>query len=261
MTFKERLQKDKMIIGMVHLKSLPASFGNQLTLDEIFNFAYEDLKALQEGGADAAIIENYFDSPYHEEISRITLISFVSIFTRLKELATIPLGVNLQYTNDVEEMEVAHLCKADFIRSETFVETRYGAFGVLKPQAEKLVTCRQQLHSDVCILADINVKYTFPIVDQPLDYSINEAINSGADAIILTGIESGKSPSLEDLGTYRDLAKDFPIILGSGIKESNVKSFLLEGNGAIVGTAVKECGDIKKPVMKDLVEKIVMAKK
>lgn len=258
--FKDRLLTEKMMIGMVHLKSLPGSYGHKLSMDEIFEQAYQDLKALQEGGIDAAIIENYFDSPYQDNLSTITLISYVSIFSRLKEKATIPLGVNIQYTNGVEEMETAYLCGADFIRSETFMETRYAGFGVMQPQAAKLHNSRKSLRADVCILADIHVKYTFPIVQQSLEYTIQESIASGADAIILTSIKSGESPSLEDLSLYRKLAGNFPIVLGSGIRPDNVKKFMREGNAAIVGTAVKQNGDICKPVMKNQVKTLIAAR-
>ena len=61
-----------IIYGVVHLKSLPGSSGNYLSLDEIIESAQEDVNNLIFGGIDGIIIENFGDyklNPFKKETS------------------------------------------------------------------------------------------------------------------------------------------------------------------------------------------------
>lgn len=256
MNRSEILGKKKSVIGMIHLKELPIGSKSE-SLNEVFEAAKHDLLALESGHADAAIVENFFNQPYSDKVERTTLIAYVNILTKLMEIAKIPLGVNLQYTSDTEEMEVANICNASFIRSETFVETRGGSYGILYPQAPKVMNYKNQSQSDVLVFADINVKHTFPVFDQPIEYSIHEAIQAGADALILTGMETGKSPTVEDAEKFKEMAGDKPIYIGSGVQESNINDFLKFADGVIVGSSIKEDGQIDRPIDKEKVKKLV----
>lgn len=247
----------KRIIGMIHLKALPGAPQNTLSCDEIFNFALKDLKALQEGGADAAIVENMFDTPYNTKPGIETIVAYTNIFTRLKEEAKIPLGVNIQYTDGIEEMVVATLCKASFIRAETYVENRVGSFGELNANASRLQRIKKELSSEVMIFSDINVKHTFPKSSQTIEYSINEAIAANTDALILTGIETGKSPSIEDACMFKKLSKGSPVIVGSGITSENIKDFFNHIDGVIVGTSVKANSKIDEYVDINKVKELI----
>ncbi|MCT1901929.1 BtpA/SgcQ family protein [Oceanobacillus sojae] len=256
MNINDVLGKKKTVIGMIHLKELPIGSKSE-SLNEVYEAAKHDLLALESGNADAAIVENFFNQPYSDNVERTTLIAYVNILTKLKEIANIPLGVNLQYTSDTEEMEVATICNASFIRSETFVETRGGSYGILYPQAPKVMNYKNQSQSDVLVFADINVKHTFPVFDQPIEYSIHEAIQAGADALILTGMETGKSPTVEDAKKFKEIAGDQPIYIGSGVQESNINDFLKFADGVIVGSSIKEDGKIDRPIDKEKVKKLV----
>ena len=47
------------VYGVVHLKSLPGSPSNRLSIDEIIDAAQEDVNSLVYGGVDGIIIENF----------------------------------------------------------------------------------------------------------------------------------------------------------------------------------------------------------
>lgn len=253
------IKTEKSVIGMIHLKKLP--IGNTtVSLEEVLTSAKNDLLALEKGGADAAIVENYFNLPYANNIERTTLIAYTNILTKLIEISNIPLGVNLQYTSGAEEIEIATVCDASFIRSETFVETRGGSFGILYPQATKIMSYKNQSKSNVSVFADINVKHTYPIINQSIEYSVDEAIKAGADALILTGIKTGKSPTVEDAKKFKKMAGEKSVFIGSGIKENNIRDFLNYADGVIVGTSIKENGQIDNPVDVKKVKRLISNK-
>ena len=251
---------NKNIIGMIHLKALPGSPANELTNDEIFNFALLDLKALEKGGIKEAIVENMFDSPLSTVIIMEQIISFVYIFSRLKEYANISLGVNIQYADDDLEMKVATLCGADFIRVEAFIEDRVGSFGRLHPSANIIMKAKKELKSNVIIYTDINVKHTIGIVDYDIRECIHEAIRFGSNGIILTGIGTGKAPTVEDAAEWEKYCNNTKLFIGSGIEKGNIKDFLQFADGVIVGSSIKKEGNIENPIdysrVKELIDEV-----
>jgi len=238
-----KLQSGKCVIGMVHLQALPTAPMYKEPYSNIFARAREDLLALQDGGADAAIIENFHDTPYCTDCGAETLVAMANIVTRLREVATLPLGVNIQFGCGREEIAVATLCGADFIRCETFAESRGGSFGAAPAAAAAVMRAKKQLNSGCMILADVNVKHSFPVYSgQNIDASIQESMDLGADAVVVTGLITGKSPELGDIKSLKDKFPHVPVIIGSGVKSENIKDFLRHSQGVIVGTSLKNSG-------------------
>lgn len=238
----------KHLIGMIHLKALPTSPKCSMSLEEIFHEAKQDLEALQQSKCTAAIVENFFDTPYTNELSLETIVAYTHLFTRLKAISTIPLGVNLQATDQDEEMIVATMCQADFVRVESFVEDRYTTFGTMKANGHKIMRTKQRLGSNVKVYCDIHVKHSYPVSSIPLEVAIKEAIAAKADAIILTGLETGSAPTLQDAQRVKMLCQSVPLIIGSGVQHDNIHGFLRETDGVIVGSSLKRDGIIDNPV-------------
>ncbi len=238
----------KAIIGMIHLLPLPGSPKYGGSLEAVYSAAKADMEALKEGGINCAIIENFGDIPYGTENELITLTAMTSIAARLRSESDMMLGVNVQF-NDIEaEWALAYSCDLNFLRAEAFVENRVGIHGITYAAAPKLGRMRAKYNKDVMILADINTKHTFPLADQPIDFSVHEAIASGADAIIVTGLLTGQNPTIEQVSEIKKMAGDFPVILGSGVNESNISQFFEVADGAIIGSSIKYDGDVSKPV-------------
>ena len=53
----------KPIIGMVHLRALPGAPGYSGRMSEFIDSALFDANALQDGGVDGIVMENFFDAP------------------------------------------------------------------------------------------------------------------------------------------------------------------------------------------------------
>lgn len=239
---------NKLIIGMIHLKPLPTSPNNKYSVDEIIYYALRDLKTLEEAGIEYAIVENVFDTPYSTKISMELMVTFTHIFTVLENNTKINLGVNIHATSGTEEMLVASVCGAQFIRAESFVEHRHTSTGLLKPMAADLMRTKARMHSDVKVFADVNVKESRPVYAQNIEETIPEALAAGADAIIVTGLATGKPPLPSEIKNLKELTPDKPLLIGSGVSAENISELMKYADGVIVGSSIKEDGDITKPV-------------
>jgi len=57
----------------------------------------------------------------------------------------------------------------------------------------------------------------------------------------------------------RDAVPDVPLLVGSGVTAETVAELLSVADGAIVGTAVKRGDDVRNPVDRGRVERLVAA--
>lgn len=247
MKFTELFNK-KPIIGMVHLLPLPSSPLYAGNLEAIEKRAIEDVKALLDGGIDAFIVENFGDVPYDNTISLEAYSVMLSITNKIKQMTHIPFGLNIQYNCIEHEWSMAYASKADFIRVESFVENRIGTHGISYASAPKLMRMKQQYPADCMIFSDINVKHTYPMAEIKLEDAAHEAIESGSNAIIITGKATGQNPKIEDVKELKEKLNDIPLLIGSGVNAKNVNEFLQYADGIIVGSSLKVDGDVYKGI-------------
>ena len=240
--------KRKPVIGMVHLLPLPGAPGYCGSVEKIYEAAHRDLQNLIEGGANAVIVENFGDIPYARDNELITNTAFAAIASRLRQECDLPMGINVQFDNVEAEWAIAYSCGYDFIRSEVFAENRMGPNGVCIASGPQIMRLKAKYPKDIAILADVNVKHTFPIVEQPLDFTIESIIEGGADCLICTGVMTGKSPGIEDVKLMKKIAGDFPVIVGSGVNVKTAKDYFTVSDGAIIGSFIKEDGDVMRPI-------------
>ena len=245
---REKLKKQKVIIGMVHLLPLPGSPKYAGDMDAIYEAGLKDLKALEKGGAGAVIIENFGDVPYAAENELINKIAFAKMVALLKRETKLPVGINYQFNDTETEWAVAYCCDVDFIRCEVFAENRVGPNGMFIAAGPKMMRMKAHYNKDIMILADANVKHTFALAEQPLDFTIESLIEGGADGVIVTGITTGVNPSVDDVKLVSKHAKGLPVFLGSGINEKNVNEYLPYISGAIVGSSLKKDHNVNNPV-------------
>ncbi len=245
---REKLKKEKVIIGMVHLLPLPGSplYGGDL--EKVYEAGLKDLRALEKGGAGALIIENFGDVPYAAENELINKIAFATMVARLRRETKLPVGINFQFNDTETEWAVGYCNDVDFIRCEVFAENRVGPNGMFISAGPKMMRMKAHYNKDIMILADANVKHTFALAEQPLDFTIESIIEGGADGIIVTGITTGVNPSVEDVKLVKKYAHNLPVFLGSGINDKNVNEYLPYISGAIVGSSLKKDHNVNNPV-------------
>ncbi len=229
------------LIGMIHF---PPLIGHK----DYPGFEYIEAKMLAEAkilvdsGFSAIIIENNYDIPHSEFICPESAEMFSSLAKSLQEKINIPFGLDVLWNDYKTSLSICASTNASFFRVPAFVDSVLTTYGPMVARAKEVISLRKELNlENIAILADIQVKHS-EMVDKnkTLTQSATEAINYGADGIIVTGKWTGDAPKMDDLIETRGVDKDFPIIIGSGATKENLGSLLQYANGIIVGTALKE---------------------
>jgi len=236
-SFAEVFGKPKVIIGMIHLPPLPG-YASSGGIEHAISHAMADLRALEEGGVDAVLVENEYDRPHRIEAEPETIAAMTRI-TRavVQESESVTVGCEILLNDPRASLAVARMAGARFVRTDYFVDrmTRpdYGEF---KIDPEGLIEYRSAIDADdVLIFADVQVKYATMVEPRPLSDSATLARRKGADAIVVTGDVSGDAPTVSQL---REAAGDLPVLIGSGLTLDNAATLLAECDGAIVGTSL-----------------------
>jgi len=238
----------KCLLGVVHLPALPGAPAYGGKIDPIRQSMRRDLLALKKGGAHAIILENFGDAPFAaDDAGPVAVACLTSLACEARELFPGPLGINLLRNDGVGAMAVAAASGADFIRVNVLVGARLADQGVLHGIAEKLLRFRKRIGAGhIRVFADVDVKHSAPLAP---GYSIEDEARDawergGADALILSGAGTGHGTDPDHLHRAHAAAPWAPLLLGSGTTLENLREFLPEASGFIVGTALKRSGKI-----------------
>ena len=83
------------------------------------------------------------------------------------------------------------------------------------------------------------------------------ASDAGADALIVTGLQTGSAPTLDEVRKMKSLAHGRPVLIGSGIKDSTIAGYLSVADGVIVGSSIKKDGNVWNAVDAQRVRRLV----
>ena len=240
----------KPLIGMVHLGPLPGSPLYNGEWGKTLKKAVTDAKTISEGGMQGCIIENYNDMPYYpRDVPPVTVSAMTEAGRLIKDEVNIPIGINVLRNDAVASLAIAYAIGAKFIRINVFVGARLTDQGIIEGSAWKIQREKKQYMQDLSILADVGVKHSTPIGTSEIENEAMDADNRGfADGLIISGDETGKSASLEDINKIKKAAPKKPIYVGSGLNGENAKELLKVADGAIVGTSIKKGGITHNPV-------------
>jgi membrane complex biogenesis BtpA family protein len=254
----------KPIIGMVHCWPLPGAPGyTGYGMDKIIEAAVEDALALTAGGCDAIVVENMWDIPFRAgpHLQPESIAAHAVVARAVKAAVSCPLGINLVHNGGVSLLAIAIAAGAQFIRVCMFTGAGVWDAGQIDEGcAADLMRRRKELHAEhIKILADVDKKHSvrFPGID--LATHIEWTRFFGADAIIISGKMTGDPPSMETVREARELAGATPVLIGSGTDVDNVRAYLDVADGVIVGSSVKQEGDIARPVDQQRVKSFVTA--
>ena len=246
------LKLHKSIIGMVHLPPLPGapSYSGD-PIEKIVDFGVGEAQALEDGGVDAILVENFHDYPYPpDRVPTPTLIAMATIAYEVKKVVSVPIGVNLLFNDTENEMYLAWCLGLDFIRVEGFVDLLLSDMGILFPKAPDLMRLRHVLNAEsVAILADVQGKYTHVLPERSVLDSAKDAFErGGAGAVILTGGRTGEAAPLETIELLKNSFPEKKVFLGSGITPDNLLQLLTKADGVIVGSYFKKDGRVDHPI-------------
>lgn len=254
----------KPIIGMVHCWPLPGAPGySGYGMDTIIENAIADARALQEGGVDGFIVENMWDIPFRAgaDIAPESIAAHAVVARAVRDAVPLPMGINLVHNGGVALLGIAIASGASFIRVCMFTGAGVWEAGSWDEGcAADLMRRRKELGAEhIKIIADVDKKHSvrFPGID--LATHIEWTRFSGADGLIVSGKMTGDAPDIEKIRAAKALAKECPILIGSGATEENAGAFMTVADGLIVGSSIKENGRIEEPVDVERVRRLVKA--
>ena len=250
------LRKDKPLIGMIHLRPLAGSVGyGKKGTKPILDAALADLYALESGGADGVIVENLGDVPYAKTAPRETVAMMSVIVNRLVEKASIPIGVNVLRNDGLAALSIAAATGASFVRVNVFAGVAFTDQGMVEGLARDMHWLRRDLGTETKILADVHVKHAAhltTLAEAALDTERNRP-----DALIVSGIGTGRRTSPEDLQTVKQ-SVCLPVFVGSGVRIDNISTYR-DADGFVVGTVLKADGEVGNPVSVERVRALAEA--
>jgi membrane complex biogenesis BtpA family protein len=238
------------LIGVVHLAALPGSPRATLPLEQIVERALADAAALDAGGADAIIVENYHDVPFRpERVEAHTVAAMTIVVREVVARVSCAVGVNVLRNDASAALGIAAMTGATFIRVNVHTGAMVTDQGIINGRADETLRLRRSLGAEqVEVFADILVKHGVPFGNVSIEDAARDAVERGlADAVIVSGSATGVAtlPSQVEAAAASTLA---PVYVGSGVTAANASSFLPAATGVIVGTWLKREGNINNVI-------------
>ena len=254
------------VIGMVHLRALPGAPDYGGSMEDVLARARRDARALDAGGVDAVLVENFGDAPFYpDEVPKHVVASMTRATRTVVRAVDVPVGVNVLRNDARAALSVAAAAGGSFVRVNVHGGARVTDQGVIEGAAHETIRLRDRLDADVRVLADHDVKHSAPLgSDAFVEGSLVDAVERGhADGIVVSGAGTGRGVDRDDLTTavrLRDEAGlDAPVFVGSGVTTETVGDLLSTADGVVVGTSLKRGGETTAPVDSERVRELVEA--
>lgn len=239
------------LVGMVHLLPLPGSPGHTGSLTDVIDAARSDAHALAESGFPAMIVENFGDVPFYSEIVPAETVATMSrVVHEVLEETGLTVGVNVLRNDANAALAVAAATGARFVRVNVLTGVMYTDQGAITGKAAVVLRNRARLAPDVEIWADVMVKHAVPPHGSSIEQTAADTVERGcADAIIVSGPETGAWPDIEETARVRAaIPKDTRLAVGSGATAENLSSLTDVADTVIVGSSLKYDGDARNRV-------------
>ena len=237
------------LIAVVHLGGLPGAPGYQGDLEQVVRDAVTDASILADSGFDAVLVENLGDAPYYpDEVPAATVAAMTRAVGAVGAAVEVPVGVNVLRNDALSALAVAVATGGSFIRVNVLTGTMFTDQGPITGRAADVARSREQLGAEVLIFADIFVKHAVPPPGLAIeDVAADTGARGGADALIVTGTATGKSPDIETIKRVRAVT-ELPLFVGSGVTAHSLAGYLDLVDGVIVGSALKADGVTSNPI-------------
>jgi membrane complex biogenesis BtpA family protein len=266
MTLENCFGKSRVLLGVVHLPPLPGSPNYSGSMEQILEYALADARALEEGGLDGAVVENFGDTPFlPDSVPPETVASMAVVLAEIRRQNGFPLGVNLLRNDAHGALALSAACGAQFIRVNIHTGTAATDQGVISGKAHETLRLRDSLWArdaerKPLIFADVAVKHATPIGTPALEQMAEDTFHrGGADVLLVTGEGTGKETSFDDVQRIRQAVPEAPVLIASGITDQTVARAVREAHGAIIGSWLKRDGRVHEPVDVKRVRAIVEA--
>ena len=218
-------------------------------MKEVRAAAIADARTLARGGVDGILVENYGDAPFTPASVEPQVIAVMAVIAaEVRAASGLPIGINVLRNDARSALAVAVASGASFIRVNVHVGAAETDQGHLDGKAFDTLRYRKALEADVAIFADVFVKHARQTDRVDLATAARDtAYRGGADALLVTGPETGAAPAAERLAEVKRAVPDRPVVVASGLTPGNAEEFL-QADGFIVGSALERGGVAGNPV-------------
>jgi hypothetical protein len=266
MSFRDRFDVDRPLVGMVHLPPLPGAPGAEGDRGAVRERALSDARALVDGGVDGVVVENFGDAPFHaDDVPKHGVADVTAVACAVVDAVDVPVGVNVLRNDAAAAVSAAAAAGADFVRVNVHVGARVTDQGLLEGRADETLRLRERVAADVDLLADVGVKHSAPLAaGYDFGAELADCVERGrADAVVVSGRATGAEADRDRLREAHrhvsGLDRDVPVVAGSGVRAGTVGETLRVADAAIVGTALKVDGATTNPVSTERVREVVAA--
>ncbi len=239
-------QTEKPIVAMVHLQYR----GN---LDKLVGETLRDVERLERGGVDGLLFENWGGDYSDRHVSQKTREYIGAVMREAAKTTKLPYGINVLPLDYEANFDIAKKTGARFVQIDTFVDrvrTDYENEFILQIEPQEVIDYRRRLGlDDVALFTNVQTKhYTTIPQNKKLETSAIQAVQNGADALVVTGERTGKKTPKEKIVRVKRVSGEVPIFIGSGFDITNAEELLPYADGVIVGTSLKYDGITENPV-------------
>ncbi len=240
----------KPLIGVVHMPPLPGSPRWRGDLERVIQFAVNDARAYQKGGAAALFIENFGDVPFTgKSVGPETVAAMAAAGRAIRAAVRLPIGFNVLRNDARAALALCAACGGSFVRVNVHIGAMLTDQGLLEGNAYETLRYRRQVCPQVQIFADVHVKHAVPLGNWSIGQAAKDCLERGlADTLIVSGQGTGLAADRADLERVRAACPKAKLLLGSGVTVQNVREYLPLADGFIVGSSLKKGARISNPV-------------
>lgn len=243
----------KPVIAMLHIDYLLGT-GKYKGLEYLVNRAQKDIKALQDGGVDGILIENWKEDSVGEFVEPETTACFAVVVKELSKKIKVPFGINVLNNDYKTAYAVAALTGASFVQMDVFVDEvesdfTYSLAGKAEPfeikvnPKEVLNYAKKVGMEKLPLFVFIQPKH-YKLLEKSklIEESAKQAVLAGVSALLVTKA-TGTAPTIDLIEKAKRGAGKVPVGIGSGFGIKNAQEYLPVVDFAVVGTSIK-IGDI-----------------
>jgi hypothetical protein len=240
----------KLLIGVIHLRPLPGAPRWKGRFGDIIDAAVADARAYERGGAHAVFIENFGDIPFTKSaVGPETVAAMAAAGCAVRDAIKLPLGFNVLRNDPCAGLALCTACGGSFIRVNVHCGAMLTDQGLIEGNAFATLRFRERIAPGAQIFADVHVKHAVPLGEWKLEVSAWDTLERGlADALVVSGIGTGKAADAQDLRRLRQACPKAKILLGSGVCAKNVGDYIKDADGFITASSLKQDGKLSNPV-------------
>lgn len=231
----------KPLIAMVHLLptlGTPLYDARSGMLGNVEHLR-ADLGILLDAGFDAVMFCNEGDRPYSFHAGYEGVAAMTRLVTEVAPTDR-PFGVDFLWDPQAA-LAIAAATGASFIR-EVMTGVYESDMGLWNTDAASLLRERRRLNADnVAMFMNVTPEFASRLGSRSIgDIARSVVVSSLAEVILVSGPMASAEPNMGTLQEVADAVRgEVPVIANTGVKSTNVASFLEVADGIIVGSDLK----------------------